>query len=139
MMKIQKSYEIFESFEILCGKLLCKILKFYVKFEICLNCKILTFFCSFIGRLEMKSRLWLENVETPNRQKQTQAQTYLTRGVLTAREVELRKCCLGQSEKSEIPYYLMINVCIRKKADSNSSLQKWAYDLRLKGTYPRVL
>ena len=40
-------------------------------------------------------------------------------GVLTAREVyslhakcthsevELRKCCLGQSEKSEIPYYLI--------------------------------
>jgi hypothetical protein len=54
-------------------------------------------------------------------------------------EVQLRKCCLGQSEKSEIPYYLMINVCIRKNADINSSLQKWAYDLRLTSTYPRVL
>jgi hypothetical protein len=57
----------------------------------------------------------------------------------THSEVELRKCCLGQSEKSEIPYYLMINVCIKKNADSNSSLQKWAYDLRLTSTYPRVL
>ena len=26
------------------------------------------FFCNLIGRLEMKSRLWLDNVETPNRQ-----------------------------------------------------------------------
>jgi hypothetical protein len=25
-------------------------------------------FCNLIGRLEMKSRLWLDNVETPNRQ-----------------------------------------------------------------------
>jgi hypothetical protein len=50
MMKILKSYEIFESFE---------ILKFL---------KILAFFCNLIGRLEMKSRLWLDNVETPNRQ-----------------------------------------------------------------------
>jgi len=24
-------------------------------------------FCNLIGRLEMKSRLWLDNVETPNR------------------------------------------------------------------------
>ena len=27
----------------------------------------MTFFCNLIGRLEMKSRLWLDNVETPNR------------------------------------------------------------------------
>jgi hypothetical protein len=63
-MKILKSYEIF------------KILKFYMKFlkfleilnEILKFLKILTFFCNLIGRLEMKSRLWLDNVETPNRQ-----------------------------------------------------------------------
>jgi len=29
----------------------------------------------------------------------------------------------------------LINVCIKKNADSNSSLQKWAYDLRLTSTY----
>ena len=40
-MKILKSYEIFENFDL---------------------------FCNLIGRLEMKSCLWLDNVETPNRQ-----------------------------------------------------------------------
>ena len=29
----------------------------------------------------------------------------------------------------------LINVCIKNNADSNSSLQKWAYDLRLTSTY----
>jgi hypothetical protein len=28
----------------------------------------------------------------------------------------------------------LINVCIKKNADSNSSLQKWAYDLRVPTT-----
>ena len=63
---------------------------------------VLTVFCNLIGRLEMKSRLCLDKVET-NR-------IYLTRGVLTAREVQythLRKCCLGQSAKSKIPYHLI--------------------------------
>jgi hypothetical protein len=43
-----------------------KIFKFYMKF-----CKIFESFdlcCNLIGRLKMKSRLWLDNVETPNRQ-----------------------------------------------------------------------
>ena len=31
--------------------------------------------------------------------------THCTQGVHS--EVELRKCCLGQSEKKEIPYYLI--------------------------------
>jgi hypothetical protein len=40
-------------------------LKFW-NFEIFENFDL--FFCNLIGRLEMKSRLWLDNVETPNRQ-----------------------------------------------------------------------
>ena len=70
--------------------------------------KILTFFCNLIGRLEMKSRLWLDNVETPNRQ-QTKIDTSpnIPDARCTHSEIELRKCCLGQSAKSKIPYHLI--------------------------------
>ena len=77
-MNILKSYEIFESFEILrffffFFKLNFEIFwnfwNFELKKKIIWNfVKILTFFCNLIGQLEMKSRLWLDNVETPNRQ-----------------------------------------------------------------------
>jgi hypothetical protein len=52
-MKVLKFYEIFEL------KKKIEILKFL---------KILTFFYNLIGRLEMQSRFWLDNVETLNRQ-----------------------------------------------------------------------
>jgi hypothetical protein len=45
-----------------------KILKTYEIFELWKYLKMLTFFSNLIGWLEMKSRLWLDNVETPNRQ-----------------------------------------------------------------------
>jgi hypothetical protein len=61
-MKFFKVLKFYENFDLNFLKF-CKILKFYMKFL-----KILTFFCNLIGRLEMKSRLWLDNVETPNRQ-----------------------------------------------------------------------
>ena len=50
-----------------------KVLKFYENFDlkkkinfIILNC--FEIFENLIGRLAMKSGLWLDNVETPNRQ-----------------------------------------------------------------------
>ena len=39
--------------------------------------------------------------------------THCTRGILT--QVELRKCCLGQSEKSKIPHHLT-KCCIENKS-----------------------
>ena len=39
--------------------------------------------------------------------------THCTCGILT--QVELRKCCLGQSEKSKIPYHLT-KCCIENKS-----------------------
>ena len=54
--KFDENFEIFENFI---------ILKFFEKFRIFLeNVDLL---CDLMGRLEMKSRLWLDNVETPNR------------------------------------------------------------------------
>ena len=41
-------------------------INFFENFEF--EKKKLTFFCNLIGRLEMKFRLWLDNVETPNRE-----------------------------------------------------------------------
>ena len=41
-------------------------MKFLENFE--LKKKPFDLFCNLIGRLDMKSRLWLDNVETPNRQ-----------------------------------------------------------------------
>ena len=65
-------------------------------------------FCNLIGRLEMKSRLWLDNVETSNRQ-ETKIDTSpnIPHARCTHSKVELRKCCLGQSAKSKIPYHLI--------------------------------
>ena len=57
-------------------------------------------FCILIGRLEMKSPLWLDNVETPNRPPEANARW-------THSEVQPRKYCLGQSAKSKIPYHLI--------------------------------
>ena len=57
--------------------------------------------CNLIGRLEMKSRLWLDNVETLNRPPEAHARW-------THSEVQPRKYCLGQSAKSNIPYHLII-------------------------------
>jgi hypothetical protein len=67
MMKILKSYKIFESLKFYkIYKIYNIFMNFFENFE--LWKKKLTFFCNLIGRLEMKSRLWLDNVETPNRQ-----------------------------------------------------------------------
>ena len=55
---------------------------------------------NLLGRLEMKSRLWLNNVETPNRLPEAHANW-------THSEVQPRKYCLGQSAKSKIPYHLI--------------------------------
>ena len=62
--------------------------------------------CNLIGWLEMKSRLWLDKVETPNRPPEAHARW-------THSEVQPRKYCLGQSAKSKIPYHLIIcdDVC----------------------------
>ena len=86
-MKIFKSYEIFESFEIIWQfRIFWKSLKFwnFMKFWF--------FFGNFIGRLEMKSRLWMDNVEPPNAR-------------WTHSEVQPRKYCLGQSANSKIPSF----------------------------------
>jgi hypothetical protein len=56
---------------------------------------------NLIGRLKMKSRLWLENVETPNRPPEAHARW-------THTVVQPRKYCLGQSAKSKIPYHLIM-------------------------------
>jgi len=48
----------------------------------------------------MKSRLWLDNIETPNRPPEAHARW-------THSEVQPRKYCLGQSAKSKIPYHLI--------------------------------
>ena len=55
---------------------------------------------NLIGRLEMKSRLWLDNVETPNRPPEAHARW-------THFEVQPKKYCLSQSAKSKIPYHLI--------------------------------
>ena len=57
-------------------------------------------FCNLIGRLEMKSRLWMDNVETRNRPPEAHARW-------THSEVQPRKYCLGQSAESKIPYHLI--------------------------------
>jgi hypothetical protein len=82
------NFEFFENFEFL-----------FEIFEIFWNSEFFEnfdLFCNLIGRLEMKYRLWLDNVETPNRQ-ETKIDTspnipharctHCTRGILTAREV----------------------------------------------------
>ena len=53
----------FENFE-----MLYEILEFFFNFVKFRNLEICYLICNLIGRLEMKSRLWLDNVETPNRQ-----------------------------------------------------------------------
>ena len=61
----------------------------------------------------MKSRFWLDNVETPNRQyTKIDTSPNIPHARYTHSEVELRKCCLGQSEKSEVPYYLKAKTVI---------------------------
>ena len=42
--------------------------------------------------------------------KYTSREVYSLHTRCTHSEVELRKCCLGQSEKSKIPYHLIIGV-----------------------------
>ena len=100
-------------------------MKFFENFE--LQKKKLTFFAIWLAAWKW-NLVWLDNVETPNRQK-TKIDTgsnipharctHCMRGILTVREVyslharythsevELRKCCLGQSAKSKIPYHLI--------------------------------
>ena len=59
----------------------------------------LDLFLQFDWPMEMKSHLWLDNVETPNRPHEADARW-------THSEVQPRKYCLGQSAKSKIPYHL---------------------------------
>ena len=74
----------------------------------------------------MESRLWLDNVETPNRQS-TKIDT--SPNILNARcthsEVELRKCCLGQSEKSEIPYLIIYDINLKLFWEMRLSFYKY--------------
>jgi hypothetical protein len=61
-----KFFEIFEILKFLGNfEILYAILEFFLNFKIFENFDL---FCNLIGRLEMKSRLWLDKVETPNRQ-----------------------------------------------------------------------
>ena len=111
MMKILKSYEIFENFEIY------KIYNIFWKFWT-LKKKIAIWLADWKWNLVSGWTTLKHRID--NSQKLTQARIYLTRGVLTARgvyslhtrythsEVELRKCWLGQSAKSKIPYHLII-------------------------------
>ena len=55
---------------------------------------------NLIDRLELKSRLWLDNVEAQNRPPETHPRW-------THSEVQPRTYCLGQSAKSKIPYHLI--------------------------------
>ena len=53
---------------------------------------------NLIGRLEMKSCLWLDNVETSNRPPEDHARW-------THSEIQPRKYCLGQSANNKIPSF----------------------------------
>ena len=43
----------------------------------------------------------------------TSREVYSLHARYTHSEVELRKCCLGQSAKRKIPYHLIINVIVK--------------------------
>ena len=95
-----KILKFFENFEII-----YEILKMFWNFVKFWNLKFfenVDLFCNLIGRLEMKSRFWLDNVETPNRQ-ETKIDTSLNipHARCTHSEVELRKCCLPNQKKAK--------------------------------------
>ena len=94
VLKFYKNYEFFWNYWNLKFWNFLKYLKFFEIFEI-LNLKMFTFFCilTLVGR-------WA----SPN----------IPHAGCTHSEVELRKCCLGQSEKSKIPYHLIKCIAIRK-------------------------
>ena len=99
--KLSKFYQISRFYQISKFYKIYKFRKFtnFIKFR---NFWIFfIFFGNLIGRLEMKSCLWLDNVETQNRPPEAHARKVNSLWGTT------RKYCLGQWAKRKIPNHLI--------------------------------